>query len=149
MFCRATGICTCGIGRKRCSSRPSRDTWACRSCSPVTWSFLLCCHLWVALVLSWCPWCRGDQDYHRICCVYSGLPLVRVEVCLSRVTIRVETMSCVGSWTAPTMTTVGALSIRLEGALCGYCEGFFRRASSNCPHAHPVPERFSEGRQHD
>ena len=48
----------CGIERKRCSSRPSHDTCTCRSCSQVTWSILLCCHLWVALVLSWC---RGGQ----------------------------------------------------------------------------------------
>ena len=82
---RATGSCMCGIGRKRCSSRPSHDTWACRSCSQVSWSILLCCHLWVALVLSWCPWCRGEQDYHRICYVCRGLPLLRVAVCLSRV----------------------------------------------------------------
>ena len=44
---------------------------------------------------------------------------------------------------------VGALSIRLVGALCGHCEGSFRRVSSNCPDAHPVPERFSKGQQHN
>ena len=27
-------------------------------------SILLCYPLWVALVLSWCLWCRGEQDYH-------------------------------------------------------------------------------------
>ena len=39
----------------------------------------------------------GEQDYHRICCVCQGPPLVRVAVCLSQVTFRVETMSYVGS----------------------------------------------------
>ena len=71
----------------------------------------------------------GQQDYHRIRCVCRGLPLVRVAVCLSRVNIRVQLMSYVGSWRQP----VGALSIRLVGALCGYCEGSFRRVSSICP----------------
>ena len=75
--------------------------------------------------------------------------VVRVAVCLSRVNIRVETTSYVGSWTAPkTRQPVGALSIRLVGAWYGYCEGSFRRVSSNCPDAHPVPERFPEGQQH-
>ena len=37
---------------------------------------------------------------------------------------------------------MGALSIRLVGALCGFCDGFFCRAESICRDAHPVPERF-------
>ena len=35
------------------------------------------------------------------------------------------------------------------GALCGYCEGSFRRDSSICPDAHRVAERFPEGEQHN
>ena len=42
----------CGIGRKRCSSRPSHDTLGCRP-----WSMLISYPLWVALAASWCLWC--------------------------------------------------------------------------------------------
>ena len=85
------------------------------SCAQVTWSTLLCCPLWVALASSWCPWCRGEQDYHRICCVCRGLPQVRVASCLSRVNIRVKTKSYVGSWTAPRTTAFACL----EHSTCG------------------------------
>ena len=105
VFSRATGICMCGIGRKRCSSRPSHDTLGFRSCSQVTLSVLLCCPRWVALVPSSCLWCREEHDCHQVCCVWLGPPRVRVAACLSRITIGVETVSCVGSRTTPTTKT--------------------------------------------
>ena len=68
-LCSATGICMCRIGRKHCSSRPFHDTLGFRPSSQVASSISLCCRLWVALVLSWCLWCREEQDYHHVCCV--------------------------------------------------------------------------------
>ena len=138
----------CRIGRKRCSSRPSHDTLGFRSCSQVTWNISLCCHRWVALVLSWCLWCREEQDCHQICYVCLEQPLERVATCLSLITIGVSDMSHVGSRPLRQRKPVVALSIRLVGAWCGYCEGFFCRAASICPDAHPVPERFPVGQQH-
>ena len=57
----------------------------------------------------------GEQDYHRICCVCRGLPLVRVAGCVLRVSIRVEKKSYIGSWTAPKTTTFGCF----EHSICG------------------------------
>ena len=94
-----------------------------------------------------CLCCRGEPDYHRICCVCRGLLLVRVAVCLSRVTIRAETMSYVGSWTAPKTTTFGCFDHSSCVGVVKDLSVVFRRIVLNCPDAHPVPERFPEGQQ--
>ena len=57
----------------------------------------------------------GRTRLPPICWVCWGLPLVRVAVCLSRVAIRVETVSYVGSWTTPKTTACGCF----EHSTCG------------------------------
>ena len=95
VFCRATGMCMCGIGRERRSSRPSHDTSGC-------WAF---CPLWVAVVPSWCLWCREEQDCHQVCYVCLEQPQQRVVILLSLIVILGSTVGYVGSGVTPTMRT--------------------------------------------
>ena len=75
--------------------------------------------------------------------------MVRVAACLLRISIGLTTMSYVGSRTIPTMEKpLEALSIRLVGSSCGYCEGYYCLAVSICPDDQPVPDRFPVGQQH-
>ena len=112
-------------------------------CSQVTLSILLCCPLWVALVLSWCPWCRGEQDYQRICGVSGAgrslslagqYPGGNQE--LRRLLDRSENDQLWVPW-AFDLWEIGAGIVKDPSGV-----------SSNVPDAHPVPERFPEGQQH-
>ena len=80
--------------------------------------------------VSWCP--EENQHYHRICgvCREYSFGLKSGNLPLALVTVRFETMTHIGYMdrksTKTTSLWVSPLSIRIMGALCGYCEESFR-----------------------